>query len=346
MNLKLRILLFTMGIAQFLHAQTPDQINLYIDTYKMLAIAEMQRSGVPASIILAQGIHETCAGTSDLVRSSNNHFGIKCKTGWTGQVVYHDDDAQGECFRSYMAAADSYRDHSDYLSQTQRYAFLFKLNPEDYESWAYGLKKAGYATNIRYSQILIKLIQDYDLQKYSLIAMGKLPPEQPAYVNLAKETKRESLPGFNDTATVRPAQAPATIPAYPDAEFSINAARVVYAKAGVSLLALSNRYNIPLARLLEFNDMSQEDILNNAQLIFLQRKRKAGSTPYHMVVAGESMYTICQTEGIRYDNILEFNRLKPGEEPAPGEKIYLQTISDVKPALRNPGSVKTAIPSS
>src|SRR5450755_1071238 len=174
MNLKLQILVFLLGIARILPAQNPDQINNYINNYKFLAIAEMQRSGVPASIILAQGIHETNAGTSDLVIASNNHFGIKCKTSWTGQVVYHDDDARGECFRSYAAAADSYRDHSDYLSQTPRYAFLFKLSPEDYEGWAYGLKKAGYATNIRYPQILIKIILEYDLQKYSLIAMGKL----------------------------------------------------------------------------------------------------------------------------------------------------------------------------
>ena len=107
--------------------------------------------------------------------ASNNHFGIKCKTSWTGSgCSRHDDDARGECFRSYAAAADSYRDHSDYLSQTPRYSFLFKLNPEDYASWAYGLKKAGYATNIRYSQILIKIIEDYNLQQYSLIALGKL----------------------------------------------------------------------------------------------------------------------------------------------------------------------------
>ena len=167
-----------MLLSHILPAQSPDQINNYINTYKFLAIAEMQRSGIPASIILAQGIHETSAGTSDLVLASNNHFGIKCKANWTGQVVYHDDDARGECFRSYAAAEDSYRDHSDYLSQTPRYAFLFKLNPEDYESWAYGLKKAGYATNVKYSQILIKLIRDYDLEKYSLIALGKLPPEK------------------------------------------------------------------------------------------------------------------------------------------------------------------------
>jgi len=162
MRLKLQILLISTSLSCRVFAQSPEQVNAYINTYKFLAIAEMQRSGVPASIILAQGIHETSAGTSELVIASNNHFGIKCKANWTGQTVYHDDDAKGECFRSYAVAADSYRDHSDYLKETPRYAFLFKLNPEDYESWAYGLKKAGYATNIKYSQILIKLIEDYE----------------------------------------------------------------------------------------------------------------------------------------------------------------------------------------
>ena len=231
MRLKLQILLIILSLSCRVSAQTPEQVNAYINTYKFLAIAEMQRSGVPASIILAQGIHETSAGTSDLVIASNNHFGIKCKATWTGQTVYHDDDAKGECFRSYAIAADSYRDHSDYLKQTPRYAFLFKLNPEDYEGWAYGLKKAGYATNIKYSQILIKLIEDYDLEKYSLIAMGKLPAEQPEEGSLAGEMMRASLPGFTDSSTQK--AAPAAL--YPDGTFSINAAKCIYAKAGVSL---------------------------------------------------------------------------------------------------------------
>ena len=219
------------------------------------------------------------------------------------------------------------RDHSDYLSQTPRYAFLFKLNPEDYESWAYGLKKAGYATNVKYSQILIKLINEYELEKYSMIALGKLPAEQPAEGTLAKEMMRPSLPGFTDSSLQKPAAA-----GYPDGPFSINAAKVIYAKAGVSLLSLSNQYDIPLARLLEFNDMKQEDVLNNDQLVFLQRKRKTGITAFHIVQPGESMYSICQTEGVRYENILEFNRLKQGEEPAPGEKcIFTMTLT--KPAL-------------
>ena len=342
MRLKLQILLITMSLSRWVSAQSPDQVNAYINTYKFLAIAEMQRSGVPASIILAQGIHETSAGTSELVIASNNHFGIKCKANWTGQTVYHDDDAKGECFRSYAIAADSYKDHSDYLKQTPRYAFLFKLNPEDYEGWAYGLKKAGYATNIKYSQILIKLIEDYDLEKYSLIAMGKLPEEQPVEGSLASDMMRASLPGFTDSSMQRPA----TPALYPDGAFTINAAKCIYAKAGVSLLSLSNQYEIPLAHLLEFNDMNQEDILGNDQLIFLQRKRKVGFTAFHIVQSGESIYSICQSEGIRYESILELNRLKPGEGPAPGEKLYLQTMAGNKPNLKNSDSIKSTIPSS
>ncbi len=199
MNLILRILLIMILLTGRVFAQSPAQVTAYINTYKALAIAEMQRSGVPASIILAQGVHETGAGTSDLVIASNNHFGIKCKTGWTGQVVYHDDDARGECFRGYALAADSYRDHSDYLSQTPRYASLFKLSPEDYTGWAYGLKRAGYATNPKYPQILIKLIEDYDLQKYSLIALGKLPPELSGDSLLANQRQKETLDGFTDS---------------------------------------------------------------------------------------------------------------------------------------------------
>ena len=341
MALRLRICAFLLLLARLLPAQAPNQISNYINTYRLLAIAEMQRSGVPASIILAQGIHETQAGTSDLVIASNNHFGIKCKTAWAGNVVYHDDDARGECFRSYATAEDSYRDHSDYLSQTPRYAFLFKLNPEDYQSWAYGLKKAGYATNMKYAQILIRIIQDFDLQKYSLIALGKRPAEQPAEGTLTSHVRPKSLDGFTDS----PVQKTANI-LYPDGPFVINAAKVIYVKAGVSLLALSNLYEIPLARLLEFNDMKQEDVLNSDQLVFLQRKRKNGLTPYHIVQLGESMYMICQAEGVRYENLLEYNHKKPGDEPAPGEKIYLQTIPESKPVPINPSSVKTVIPSS
>lgn len=342
MNVRIRLCLVMVILAKISPAQNQDQVTRYVNEYKFLAISEMQRSGVPASIILAQGIHESQAGTSDLVIASNNHFGIKCKSGWTGQTVHHDDDARGECFRSYASAADSYKDHSDYLTQTPRYAFLFKLNPEDYESWAYGLKKAGYATNLKYSQILIKLIRDYNLENYSLIALGKLPAEMPDEETLT----REKIPGSTNGSADGSLQKSPPLTSYPEGLFSINAAKVIYAKAGVSLLSLSNQYDIPLARLLEFNDMNQEDVLREDQLIFLQRKRRYGESPIHIVQPGESIYSICQSEGIRYENILEYNHLKPGEEPITGEKIYLQTVSSSRPVIKSPDSVKTAIPSS
>ncbi|RYY61943.1 MAG: mannosyl-glycoprotein endo-beta-N-acetylglucosamidase, partial [Chitinophagaceae bacterium] len=157
-------------------AQNSEVIEDYISTYKDIAISEMQRTGVPASIKLAQGIHETMAGTSVLVKKSNNHFGIKCKSNWTGPSVSHTDDAPNECFRKYEMPEESYRDHSDFLRNNTRYASLFNLDPLDYAAWANGLKKAGYATNPRYPQIIIRLVEDYHLQDYTLIAMGKPVP--------------------------------------------------------------------------------------------------------------------------------------------------------------------------
>jgi Mannosyl-glycoprotein endo-beta-N-acetylglucosaminidase/LysM domain len=319
----------------------------YVNAYKALAMSEEQRAGIPAAIILAQGLHESEAGTSELVKQSNNHFGIKCKDDWKGQVVYHDDDSRQECFRSYATAADSYRDHSDFLRRSGRYSFLFDLDPADYEGWAYGLKKAGYATNIKYSQILIKLIKDYNLQQYSLIAMGKMRLEDEVVL---------VVPGGAAPVVVVAAVAPAVAGSglaggpvsgggavdggvdslaavYPVGAFEINKTKVVYAKAGLSLLAIAGQYEIPLARLLEFNDMKEQDVLEKGQLIFLQRKRRTGATEYHLVKEGEGIYAICQAEGVRYQDLLEMNQLSPGLEPAVGERIYLQGSAPSRPRL-------------
>lgn len=154
-------------------SQKHENISRYISEYKDLAISEMQRTGVPAAITLAQGIHESGAGNSKLASKSNNHFGIKCKSNWTGETVKHDDDAKNECFRKYPSVADSYRDHSDFLKAGSRYAFLFSLDPTNYAEWAEGLRKAGYATNPKYPQVLVKLIEDYGLQDYTLLSLGK-----------------------------------------------------------------------------------------------------------------------------------------------------------------------------
>jgi LysM repeat protein len=326
------ILIFSFCSALTAAAQQNAAVIDYINSYKQLAIDEMQRTGVPASIKLAQGIHETEAGRSELVLKSNNHFGIKCKSNWAGPKVYHDDDARGECFRSYDFAADSYRDHSNFLKNSQRYAFLFELNPEDYKGWAYGLKKAGYATNIKYSQILIRIIETYDLQQYTLIALGKLKPSAEILAGITVPLEKTEDPAAQPELT----QVAATPPVnYPDGIFQINETRVIFVKGGTSLLAVANRHELTLARLLEFNDMTagEGDILNEDQLVYLQRKRRTGANSVHLVQPEETLYDIAQAEGIRYENILLLNDLQPGMEPALGEKIYLKEKAPARPAL-------------
>jgi len=325
------LLVLALVGASIANAQKNEDVLAYITTYKELAIEEMLRTGIPASITLAQGIHETQAGKSDLVLKSNNHFGIKCKTGWDGEKVYHDDDIRGECFRSYSSANDSYIDHSDFLKNSPRYSFLFNINAEDYKSWAYGLKKAGYATNSKYSQILIKLIETYDLQRYSLIALGKLPPEDDMLVKT--KSNSEAVGPAAPVAVVM--EEPAIKkPEYPSREFIINQTRVIYAKAGTSLLAIAQKYDIDLNRILDFNHLQNEEVLIEDQLVFLQRKRKVGNNEFHIMEQGENIYGISQSEGIRVESLMELNHLAKGMEPAIGEKLYLRHKAAEQPKLK------------
>ena len=330
MRLLIVLLFVTGGLVT--GAQPSTDVIDYINNYKKLAMDEMERTGVPASITLAQGIHETYAGKSELVLKSNNHFGIKCKDYWTGKKVYHDDDARGECFRKYDDPALSYRDHSDFLKAGQRYAFLFKLDPEDYKAWALGLKKAGYATNPKYGPIIIKLIESYNLQQYTLIAMGKIAPEEEV---LAVNPKPSTNIPADISAFVKqqePLQEIAPPPAvnYPSGEFTINNTKVIYAKQGTSLLAIAQEREIPLSKLLEYNDMENEEVLVKNQLIYLQRKRRTGSNEVHIVANGETLHDISQAEAIRLENLLEYNKLHKSVQPAVGEKLYLQAMSREK----------------
>ncbi|MFT3750588.1 MAG: glucosaminidase domain-containing protein [Agriterribacter sp.] len=318
----------------------------YINKYKFIAIKEMQRSGVPASIKLAQGILETQAGESDLVLRSNNHFGIKCKTAWAGEKVYHDDDERGECFRAYSCAEDSYKDHSDFLRNSARYAFLFNLDPENYEGWAKGLKKAGYATNPRYTQQVIKYIEDYNLNLYTLIALGKksMQDEDAMYainnpaitprviaVNNTAVNKNYTKPAvYHNVKGVKPLKT-----VYPQGEFRINETKVIFAPAGSSLLALADQYNVKYKHLLDFNEFEEgDDVLDYDQLIFLQRKRRQGAVDFHIVQPGEDLYDICQAEGIRLGNLLDYNQLDADDVPQEGQKVYLQK-SAAKQAFGN-----------
>ena len=333
---------------KFSQAQPMDAVLTYISRYKDLAIAEMQRTGIPAAITLAQGIHETEAGTSELVRKSNNHFGIKCKDNWMGQSVSHDDDARGECFRKYAAPEESYRDHSDFLKTRSNYASLFSLDPMNYEAWAYGLKKAGYATNPKYAQILIKLIQDYHLQDYTMIALGKIKEgndlvkekksqEENETKNIIAVNEKEKALGENNPIT---AAVKVDANNYPSGEFKINETRVLFVKKGTSYLTIAQQYEIPLAKLFEFNDIKQQEIASSDQLVFIQRKRKIGEHEFHVVQPGENINSIAQTEAIRLESLLEYNNLGADMQPAAGENLYLRSKSSSTPKLSKIAVVK------
>jgi LysM repeat protein len=310
-------------------AQSSVIIKNYIETYKEIAIEEMIRTGVPASIKLAQGIHETAAGQSVLVTKSNNHFGIKCKTGWQGASVSHDDDARGECFRKYDSPFESFKDHSEFLRTRSHYAFLFNLDPTDFEAWAHGLKKAGYATNPKYPQIIIKLIKDYNLQDYSLIALGKLPAanEGLAYAN-KPATVKTSIDKIDKTE-----KSVKKIINYPTGVFRINETQVVFVPKGTSYFSVAQQHNIPLARLFDFNDMKAQEETSADCLIYLQRKRRTGKSETRKVEHGESLYDIAQEEGIRLQSLLELNQLKENVAIQEGEILHLQRESTSVPKI-------------
>jgi LysM repeat protein len=337
-KLSLFATIFFALISNHIFAQSADVIKAYIDKYKDIAIEEMQRTGVPAAITLAQGIHETGAGTSDLVIKSNNHFGIKCKTEWTGPAVYHDEDARGECFRKYDDPFQSYKDHSDFLKNRPYYASLFKLDPLDYKAWSYGLKKAGYATNPKYPQILIKLIEDYNLQDYSLVALNQKAPDSnnasfASNSTIITETAQQAVAPKKDLKEI-----------YPSTVFKINSTKVILVTKGTSFLKVANENEVSLARLFEFNDMPEQEVATDDQLIFLQRKRKLGEKEFHVVEEGETVYAIAQSEGIRLEQLMEMNFLKFGMQPKAGEKLYLQDKAPSLPQLAsNESNFVTAV---
>src|SRR3569623_2073257 len=243
MNRIIIILFFSVGCFFESVAQnmTPQE---YIQQYKDLASSEMKRMGVPAAITLAQGLLETENGNSDLLKASNNHFGIKCKSTWTAETVSHDDDAPGECFRKYKSAEDSYRDHSNFLRGNSRYDFLFKLDPSDYKDWAYGLRKAGYATNPRYPEILIKNIEQYDLEQYTLEGLNEVPHFDATKYSDDPE-KKDTESTVDETASVAPVS------------LMINGSKALYVPKGTSLLAVATENRINLEKLLTIYDLTK-----------------------------------------------------------------------------------------
>lgn len=321
-----KLLVFCFAAATFSSkAQNNEAVSAYIQQYRQLAIDEMIRTGVPASITLAQGILESNCGLSQLTEESNNHFGIKCKTDWAGDVVYHDDDIRHECFRKYTCAEASYRDHSDFLKTRPNYASLFDIDATDYKAWAYGLKSAGYATNPIYAASLIATIEKYELED---ITVAGLQQGHQVTIAAAPAKMQEAL-AFDNVSTPPVQNTVNTINneavKYPQGIFTINQTKVVYAQAGTSLLAIANKYNIAYGRLLAFNDMDNGDILRASTLIYLEKKPKRGSKEYHIVMPNENLFDIAQGEGVQLQSLLAYNNFQKNNQVRAGDKIILRT---------------------
>jgi len=325
-----------------------DKANRYVQQYGKLAVAEQKRSGVPAAITLGQGILETEAGCSILVTGANNHFGIKCKSGWTGETFAHTDDAPDECFRKYKCCEDSYKDHSDYLKGSPRYASLFRLSVTDYAGWAYGLKKCGYATNPRYAQQLIKIIEDFHLQAYTYAALDN--SDMPSS-DLAGDDKAEAhiqapvnnVPNEATATTVTPLvskkkQGKEVVTPYSSAPnkgvlLKVNGLRAFYALKGEMLLQYALKFNVRYEHLLEINDLKDAPLPAN-MFVYLEKKNYRGVRSTHTVKQGENLLMISQAEGIQLRRLMTLNKLTIyGEEPVPGAILHLQEPAEVKPAV-------------
>lgn len=272
----------------------------YIDQYKDLAIEQMLKYNIPASITLAQGLLESSAGRSELTRSGNNHFGIKCH-GWTGRRTFHDDDEAGECFRAYDNAKQSYEDHSRFLATQSRYARLFTLSRSDYKGWSRGLKQCGYATNPQYASKLIQIIELYNLDSFD---------KATNYDHFMAKHASEDIPGPNGVMHV--------IKAY-------NHNYYVIAKKGDSFKSIGKELGISPRKLARYNERNHKDIILNGDIIYLKKKRKKAERTYknipHIVKNGESMYSISQKYGIRLKYLYKKNRLSPEYEIHIGDKL-------------------------
>ena len=273
-------------------------VEQYIEKYSALAVEEMYRSHIPASITLAQGILESGNGNSRLATKANNHFGIKCKTTWTGQTLYEDDDAPQECFRKYDAAIDSYRDHSDFLMNNKRYAFLFDLDSKDYKAWAFGLKKAGYATNPQYPELLITFIEKHGLHKYDEIKISEEEQKEKA------EEKAEIVKTYGK-------------------EIMINGVPAITAKANESFAQIALNYEIKVYNLYKYNDLQKDDECKTGDTIFIKSKKNKAEIETYVFAEGDNIHAISQRFGIKIEKILLRNNLILNQQPAVGQIIYL-----------------------
>jgi len=304
------ILLVIQSVVVF--SQTDSAHWDYISKYSQAAITEMYYSKIPASITMAQALHESRYGTSELAVKANNHFGIKCQSEWTGKRYTYKDDDSNTCFRLYDSVAESFRDHSNFLMYRPRYAFLFQLDPADYTAWAHGLKKAGYATNPNYASILIKFIEDYNL--FHLDAM-------PAVMEPLNSIADNAIPN-----NVREA-------AHPEPKvYRRNRIKFLVTGEGDNIKNLTYNLGMHNWEIRKYNEIPKNQDVRPGQVIYLQPKRMKAERGYssHEAEKGESMYSIAQLYGIKLKWLYKRNHMQQGTQPKAGQQIWLRGMKPGK----------------
>ncbi|HBB92616.1 MAG TPA: hypothetical protein DC042_13110 [Bacteroidales bacterium] len=297
---------FLCLVAIHLSAQVDSLYWSYIRKYSNLAINEMHYSRIPASITMAQALLESKFGTSELAVNANNHFGIKCQMEWTGERYTYQDDDENTCFRKYSSIDESFRDHSHFLMYRPRYAGLFKLDPTDYTAWAHGLKLAGYATNPNYAPMLLKIIENYRLHMLD-----------------------SEVPQIDHVNSVNDILIPMNFPeggALATRIFHRNRIDYTIARMGDNVESLTRQFDKLRWEIRKYNDIPKDQDLRPGQVVYLQPKRKQAEPGYsiHTVDQGETMHSISQMYGIRIKCLYKRNEMKPGEEPRPGDEIWLR----------------------
>ena len=316
-GLKIKLILLFSFIVSGLLAQQRMSTEDYIELYKNVAIKKMKEYKIPASITLAQGILESGSGNSSLARKANNHFGIKCHNDWTGKKYFMDDDEKHECFRKYKHASDSYRDHSLFLTQRGRYSFLFDYKTTDYKKWAFGLKKAGYATNPKYPELLIRIIEKYQLDQYDKKggrgisrSKEKTPvPEAGTFVALS----------VSDFAKVGTSPNGRTI-------YINNGKKLIVARQGDNYYSIAEEFETYSWQLFKYNEVDKKHELQPGELIYLEKKKSKADKKYkiHIVLQGETMHRIAQLYGIRLSKLYKLNKMAVGEQPGAGTSLRLR----------------------
>jgi len=291
------------------HAQKQQSREEYIQKFFKLALSEMERSGIPASITLAQGCWESQNGNSRLATEGNNHFGIKCKAEWKGKKIYHDDDAKGECFRKYAHAEASYIDHTNFLMTSSRYSFLFQFDPKDYVAWAHGLKKAGYATDPTYAQRLIKIIEDFRLYLYDE------PRESQQMASIKREPART--------------RQPSPVLGKTNASHKIelrNRLRSVVVREGDTYESITKDLGLKEWELYTYNDFEKGRQPRVNEILYIESKFRKSDRNHrtHVAEQGDVMHYIAQRYALKLKPLLKRNRMKTGDVPAAGQIIYLR----------------------